>query len=356
MTDHLHAYGGPGIHVPPELSIPLVETAFRRCRHPGWADLRRHSHAWLLQQRLMPVDVARRHIHGLHYTDLIAGYYVGASTAALEAISDFSVWFFAWDDFHGRCAILHRHRAWARLRDVLHAALDAPQRYLDHAEPLVAGMADWMHRFTHLLTPSWAARFGRHFHQIIEGYEQEYGQRVAGRMPALDAYVALRRLTFGYDVWLDCLELAAGQTLPPELLAWDEYRRAGLASQEFSGWYNDLCSLPKEAAAGEIHNLGMCLMHQYGLSLPQAVAETRRRIETRVQDFLQAEAQLLRRLDAATLPTEIDRTARHCVFNMRNWTSSVYWFHHESTRYRVADWQDGARPPYVTDAQETRVP
>jgi epi-isozizaene synthase len=337
--------------VPAELAIPMIETAFRRQRHKDWPRLRKHSHAWLLKQRLMPVDIAQNHADGLRYTNLIADYYVGAPTAALEVISDFSTWFFVWDDVHGRYALLRRDHEWQQLRDELHEVLNAPELHLSNPAPLVAGLADCVRRFNEQLSQRWAHRFALHFHEVIEGYDREYHQRIAGQPPSVEAYISLRCLTFGYRVWLDCLELAAGQELPPEIIGWNEYQRAGMASQEFSGWYNDLCSMPKELAAGEIHNLGICLMHHHGLSLNQAITETRHRIEDRVKDFVLAEQQLLRRLEAAHLPSDVDMTARHCAFNMRNWISSVYWFHHESARYRVEDWQDSSRPPYVSDAE-----
>lgn len=351
MDSHPNACSEYVASVPPELAIPLVETAFHRDRHPGWPHLREHSHAWLLEQRLMPEDIAQNHADGLRYTNLIAGYYVGASSSALEVISDFSIWFFVWDDFHGRCAFHRRDREWQRLERDLHLALGAPERHLHDANPLVAGLADCAHRFNAQLPKRWASRFARHFHAVIEGYSQEYVQRIVGQVPGVEAYKALRCLTFGYWVWLDCLELAAGRELPPEIIAWDEYQRAGLASQEFSGWYNDLCSLPKELAAGEIHNLGICLIHHYGLTPEQAILETRRRIECRVKDFLLAEQQLLHRLQMSDLPPDVDNAVRHCAFNMRNWISSVYWFHHESTRYRVMDWPDSSQPPYVRDTE-----
>jgi len=148
-----------------------------------------------------------------------------------------------------------------------------------------------------------------------------------------------------YWVWLDCLELAAELALPSDVIAWCEYRDAGLASQEFSGWYNDLCSLPKELASGELHNLGISLIH--GLSLSEATEELRRQVTARVQDFLEAEQALQRRLEQVHLAPETENAVRHCPFNMRNWISSVYWFHHESGRYRVEDWEDRAWPPYI---------
>ncbi|HWJ07901.1 MAG TPA: hypothetical protein VNS46_00910, partial [Nocardioides sp.] len=46
---------------------------------------------------------------------------------------------------------------------------------------------------------------------------------------------------------------------------------------------------------------------------------------------------------------ELSAAVRACVGNMRNWFSSVYWFHHESGRYMVDTWDDRSTPPYVTN-------
>ena len=75
------------------------------------------------------------------------------------------------------------------------------------------------------------------------------------------------------------------------------YRRAALLSQEFAAWYNDLCSLPKEIAGDEVHNLGISLIHHQGLTLEEAVTEVRRRVEECISEFLTAEKDVLRLAD-----------------------------------------------------------
>ncbi|MGK9235680.1 hypothetical protein KXS07_28460 [Inquilinus limosus] len=345
-----------GVVVPPQLAMPMVEATFPRHLHSYWPELRSRCNAWLVEKRLMPPDAVQAHADGLRYTNLIAGYYVGASPPVLQAIADFSAWFFVWDDRHGRDAALRRDGDWGRLRDALHQATDAPPRHLRHPDPLVAGLADSVDRLQAHLSDRWNARFAGHFHAVIDAYDREYRERIAGTVPTVEDYVALRRHTFGDWVWLDCLELAAGRELPPEIHASDAYLCAGLASQEFCSWYNDLCSFPKELAAGELHNLGISLIHHEGLSVEQATVELRRRTVGRVTDFLRAETEVLRILETTGASPEIEAAVRHCLFNMRNWFSSTYWFHHESGRYRVADWADSALPPYVSDTWEREVP
>jgi epi-isozizaene synthase len=329
----------------------VIEAAFPRRLHPYWPRLQENTRSWLLEKRLMPADKVEEHADGLCYTDLMAGYYIGAPDEALQAIADYSAWFFVWDDRHDRDIVHRRPAAWRRLRYRLHTALDSPRDHLHHPDPLVAGFADSVARLCSFLGPKWNARFGRHFHAVIEAYDREFRNRALGCVPTVAAYLELRRLTFAHWIWTDLLEVSAQYELPDAVRKNPAYRRAALLSQEFAAWYNDLCSLPKEIAGDEVHNLGISLIHHEGLTLEEAVTEVRRRVEKCVSGFLAAEKEALRFADALSDGTvrekEMGGAVRAMVANMRNWFSAVYWFHHESGRYRVDSWSDRSTPPYV---------
>ncbi|MFJ5531378.1 epi-isozizaene synthase [Streptomyces sp. NPDC093261] len=339
------------IAVPPALCLPVIETAFPRRLHPYWPRLQEKTRSWLLEKRLMRADKVEEHADGLRYTDLMAGYYLGAPDEVLQAIADYSAWFFVWDDRHDRDIVHRRPAAWRKLRFQLHAALDAPGHHLHQADPLVAGLADSVGRLYAFLGERWNARFARHFHAVIEAYDREFRNRTRGTVPTVEAYLELRRLTFAHWIWTDLLELSAGYELPDAVRKHPAYRRAALLSQEFAAWYNDLCSLPKEIAGDEVHNLGISLVQHEGLTLEEAVGEMRRRIEECISGFLAAEKEALRfadsLVDVSVEGKELGDVVRAIVANMRNWFSAVYWFHHESGRYRVDSWDDRATPPYV---------
>ncbi|MEV5530543.1 epi-isozizaene synthase [Streptomyces prunicolor] len=341
------------IAVPPSLSLPVIEAAFPRQLHPYWPRLQEKTRVWLLEKRLMSGDKVREYADGLCYTDLMAGYYLGAPDEVLQAIADYSAWFFVWDDRHDRDIVHQRPDAWRRLRFRLHAALDSPRHHLLHPDPLVVGFADSMMRIYSFLPDTWNARFARHFHAVIEAYDREFRNRTEGTVPTVEEYLALRRLTFAHWIWTDLLEASAGLELPDSVRKHPGYRRAALLSQEFAAWYNDLCSLPKELAGDEVHNLGISLITHEGLTLEETVAEVRRRVEECIAEFLVAEQDTLRladRLDDGTVRgMELSAAVRTCLGNMRNWFSTVYWFHHESGRYMVDSWDDRSTPPYVNN-------
>nr|WP_229815866.1 epi-isozizaene synthase [Streptomyces lucensis] len=331
----------------------MVESAFPRRLHPYWPRLQEKTRQWLLEKRLMPADKVREYADGLCYTDLMAGYYLGAPDEVLQAIADYSAWFFVWDDRHDRYVVHGRTGDWRRLRYRLHAALDAPRHHLRHPDPLVGAFADSVLRLYGFLSRTWNQRFARHFHAVIEAYDREFRNRNEGRVPRVEEYLTLRRHTFAHWIWTDLLEPSAGYEFPDAVRKKPAYRRAALLSQEFAAWYNDLCSLPKEIAGDEVHNLGISLITHEGLTLEEAVDEVRRRVERCVSEFTEAERDVLRLADDLADGTvhgkELSSAVRTCVGNMRNWFSTVYWFHHESGRYRVDSWDDRSTPPYVTN-------
>ncbi|MGW2885660.1 epi-isozizaene synthase [Streptomyces griseoruber] len=339
--------------VPPSLSLTVIEAAFPRHLHPYWPRLQEKTRSWLLEKGLMPADKVAEYADGLCYTDLMAGYYLGASEEVLQAIADYSAWFFVWDDRHDRDAVHGRAAQWRRLRFRLHAALDAPAAHLRHPDPLVAGLADSVGRLFAFLPGTWNARFRRHFHAVIDAYDREFRNRLQGRVPLVDEYLALRRLTFAHWIWTDLLELSAGCELPDAVRKHPSFRKAALLSQEFAAWYNDLCSLPKEIAGDEVHNLGISLITHEGLTLEEAVDDVRRRVEECISGFIDVEKDVLRLADRLADGTvrgkELGAAVRACLANMRNWFSSVYWFHHESGRYTVDSWDDRSTPPYVNN-------
>ncbi|QDQ13585.1 terpene synthase family protein [Streptomyces spectabilis] len=348
------------VSVPPALALPVVESEFPRHLHPYWPKLQEKSRAWLLEKRLMPPDKVAAYADSLCYTDLVAGYYIGAPDELLAAIADLSSWFFGWDDRHDRDAVHGRSTGWRRLCAGLHETLQDPRAQLHHEDPLVAGFADCVLRLYAHLGPRWNERFARHFHPVIDAYDHEFGNRRTGTVPSVEAYIELRRLTFAHWVWIDLLEPTARQELPDAVRKHPAYRAAALATQDFSAWYNDLCSLPKELAGDEVHNLGISLIHHEGLSLQQAVAEVHRRVSDCVSDFLAVEPEVLsladELIDGSAAGRKASAALQSCVFNMRNWFSSVYWFHHESGRYRVESWDDRSLPPYVSDAPGPELP
>ncbi|GAA3688480.1 terpene synthase family protein [Lentzea roselyniae] len=334
--------------VPATTRLAVVENEFTRHWHPYRWQLRETTLQWIVEQRLISDDVVNTYSEDLLcYTDLIAGYYVGDSSSVVQAIADFSAWFFLWDDRHSIDVRHRRDQQWWQLSAELRQSLRHPAQHRDHPEPLVAAFADSVGRIFGQLGQAWDERFAEHMDGIFVAYDREYRNLIVNQVPTVADYLQLRRWTFGHDVWIDLLELTAGCELPPSIQLDDTYQRAAHASQEFASSYNDLCSMPKEIAAGDIHNLGICFMHHEGLDEEQAQAAVRLHVIDCITRFGQAESEIPALWNAGRCTRKIRTAVESCVFNMRNWISSTYWFHHESSRYRPQDWDNPAWPPYL---------
>ncbi|GAB2712925.1 terpene synthase family protein [Nocardia thraciensis] len=348
INDELGAHSTATPGVPTAVRIPMIEDGFVRRWHRGRWDVRRTCKQWMAEQGLLSASVADSYADDLlGYTDLVSGYYVGASADVVQAIADFSVWFFCWDDRH---SVYARHRtddAWWELSATLRRAVEQPARYVSHTEPLSAAFAESVGRLYGRLGPRWDARFAGHMAGVFDAYDREYRNLAGGVVPTVTEYLQLRRWTFGHDVWIDLLELTAGRELPSAVRSHRVYQRAAHASQEFASSYNDLCSLPKELSAGDIHNLGICLMHHDGRSVAAAQRAVRDHVIDCVHRFVAAETELRSLWGPADWPLTVLAAVESCVSNMRNWISSTYWFHHESGRYRMQKWADPAWPPYI---------
>lgn len=82
-----------------------------------------------------------------------------------------------------------------------------------------------------------------------------------GDCPTVSEYVKMRSVTGGLDILTFVLAALDGIRLPKSLLADPAIRRLTDASHNVCCWHNDLVSLNKELASGEVHNLILVLQN-----------------------------------------------------------------------------------------------
>ncbi|MGI9049673.1 MAG: terpene synthase family protein, partial [Rubrobacteraceae bacterium] len=82
-----------------------------------------------------------------------------------------------------------------------------------------------------------------------------------GDYPTVSEYVKMRSVTGGLDILTFVLAALDGVRLPKGLLDDPAIRRLTDASHNVCCWHNDLVSLNKELASGEVHNLILVLQN-----------------------------------------------------------------------------------------------
>lgn len=124
---------------------------------------------------------------------------------------------------------------------------------------------------------------------------REISYQRRGECPTLLEYVEMRSVTGGLDILTFVLAGLDGVRLPKRLLEQPTIKRLTTASHNICCWHNDLVSLNKELASGEVHNL-IIVLHQDPeatcASLTGAVDVAERMILEEIDTFLELEAEV----------------------------------------------------------------
>ena len=151
--------------------------------------------------------------------------------------------------------------------------------------PLVSALRDIWYRVGGRMTENWRAVFARHYLGYLSGCEWEVANRARGRIPPLHEFVPNRRHAGAIWPSLDLLEYAADAPLPDALRSHPLLLEARTACADVVCWSDDLLTVDKERAHGDVHNLVIVLEHQTGCDEQTAFDKAGERIASRIADF-----------------------------------------------------------------------
>ena len=217
---------------------------------------------------------------------LAAGFHPFAGREELRLISDFYAWMFLQDDRRDESAV-GRHPG--RLSDSDRRFLevlegDVPER---HDGPAVHALGDLSERLGLLAPgPAWVRRFVRGVEKYFEASLWEAANRARGTVPDPEDYARMRPLTAGLGVDDELIELAGEARLFGGAREHPTVRRLTLASHNAVCWANDVFSLGKELAHGDVHNLVVVLAHAEGLGLQEALDRVAEVHDEEVRNFV----------------------------------------------------------------------
>jgi hypothetical protein len=303
--------------------------------------LEEHLHGWVRRHGLVRSEAAARRFDAARFGYFAACVYPTAPNPAPAA--EWVTWLFMFDDQFDDGPLGRRPDEVAGLLSGLRAVLPVDLRPVSPPAGLAAALAGIWAAVAPAMTPAWRRRFVRHAGAYLDSYRQEAVNRRHGRPPDLPAYIELRRATGAVPTCLDMIEVAAGFSLPPALAGSHGYRALALAANDIICWTNDILSVDKELARGEVNNLVLVLRHATGRSLPASVRCAVDMLAGRWRDFLAA---------AAALPLAPDDGPElaYCVAAMKQWIAGSLHWHQSSARYREVHRTVGQqRPDYLDD-------
>lgn len=204
----------------------------------------------------------------------------------LRLLSDFYAWMFLQDDLRDESEVGHSPD---RLSDSDRRSLavlegDEPS---GSDGPVVHAVCDLRERFASIAPgPMWMRRFTRAIRSYLEATVWEASNRARGVVPDPEAYLRMRPLTGGLDIDEELIGLSEDARLPRWVLDDRSVKRLTEASFNVVCWSNDILSLEKELAHGDVHNLVIVLGEATGLSLEEAARRVVEMHNAEVRDFI----------------------------------------------------------------------
>ncbi|GAA2083798.1 hypothetical protein GCM10009801_44480 [Streptomyces albiaxialis] len=287
--------------------VPDIACPFPFSVNPHAERARAHLRHWTHETGLIRGERARRRFEHADFGWFAALVYPTAPPERLDLLADWFAWLFLVDDQLDDGSFGRSPEQLAevigQMREVLDRSPDetaaepspspTPALAPSSRLPVVASLADLWRRTAEGTSARWRARFAGHLAQCLTtAAVWEAGNRLSGRVPPEDEYVANRRHTGAIYVCMDLIEIAESAELPPEIEESAAYLTALDAACDVVCWVNDVYSLAKERALGEFHNLVHIVGHQRGLPDDKALCEVVRAVAGETARYLAAEAEL----------------------------------------------------------------
>lgn len=270
----------------------------------------------------------------------------------IELLAEWAAWLFVFDDEFDEAGDPYER---ARLVDPVLTEVRAiltgsmPVSDPGPTNVLTAALADMWPRTARLMSDGWRARFTRHLCAYVAVYKSEISNRRFGPAPSLQEYLPFRRIVSAVDVCWDMIEAAMGASLPEHLVESGPCRKVWQAANDITCWTNDIISLNKEYARGDLNNLVAVLQHADDSTWSAAAAKAADMVAERTGDFSHAcrELEASRRLLPCT-DTEWELLLRS-IEAMRYWMAGSRHWHLWSRRYQDVEYAGPQQNPSYYD-------
>ncbi|GGW13719.1 hypothetical protein GCM10018980_15860 [Streptomyces capoamus] len=250
---------------------------------PGLEGARQHNLDWVRRTGLAGDDRSLAWYASWDMPRLAALGFPYAHGPHLDLLADAMGFFFVFDDqFDGPLGRdpAETARVCQTLIDIAHGVPPPPD-----ADPCTTAFADIRTRGTDGAHPAWTARTAHEWEYYFAAQAHEARGRLRGTPADPDAYLQVRRGIAANDLPLSLGERAAGLTVPASAFHSPELRIMRRAAIDVTLMCNDVYSLEKEEARGDVDNLVLVLERARHLTRDQALTAARHEVERRVRRF-----------------------------------------------------------------------
>ncbi|GGZ51125.1 hypothetical protein GCM10010387_51880 [Streptomyces inusitatus] len=276
---------------------------------------------------------------------LLAAYcHPEAGEADLTLTAKWMAWLFLLDDridesVLGRDAdLLEEH-----LHDLQATALGTPTAPTAAARPMARALEEIIAEASAGMSGAWRLRFRRHVSDYLSAGVWQAAHRQAAQIPGPDVFPHWRRAFGAIMPTFDLVERAHGGALPSSVYYSRPYQDLLIAAADLVCWTNDLMTVDKEAAHGDLHNLVLVVAHDRLQDRPTAAAEVSAACERRLHAYTAGCRDLTALTAALRLPDAVRHHADHCAAALRVWTRGHLEWGLRTPRYRIGTAREEGR-------------
>ncbi|MFI1653074.1 terpene cyclase [Streptomyces avidinii] len=300
---------------------------------PDLEGARRRNLAWVRRTGLVTGDRSLDWYASWDMPRLAALGYPYARGPVLDLCVDAMGFFFFDDDqFDGPLGRdpAQTARVCQQLIDIVHGAPADPG-----ADAWSRAFADVWVRSTRGAHPAWTARTAHEWEYYFASHAHEAMGRLRGAPADMETYLQVRRGIAATDLALSLGERAA-DTVPAAAFHAPQLRIMRQAAIDVTFMCNDVYSLEKEEARGDMDNLVLVLEHTRPLSRDEAVTAARNEVDLRVGRFRELAGQLPALCSRLELSDGERAAVSTYVSIMTAWMSGYHAWQTETLRYRTA--------------------
>jgi hypothetical protein len=299
--------------------------------------------------RLVLSVAAGRHFDAICVGRLAARVYGDAmAVEKQQVVTDWLSWLFVFDDQVDEGDVGRRPEHLASMLDIILPRSDTISAAADH--PLAGALADLWRRIQPGMSQEWRHRFLQHVAEYFQACCWEATNRAADRVATPAVFPAMRRTAGAVVPSLDLIEFACDLELPIQLRVHPLYLELVIAAADVICWTDDLFTVEKEMAHGDVHNLVIVLAHHDGCTVDAASQRVNSLLTERLEAFFGAERRLCDSLDVLGISGPQQEQVEWWIRSLRTWMRGHLDWGLETPRYQERQVATtSASPGYLDD-------
>ncbi|MET4545670.1 hypothetical protein ABIE26_002988 [Pedobacter africanus] len=266
----------PELYCPANTAIsPFVDEAILQVRE------------WIIRFKLIPHYLLAKY-ESQRFVHMTARFYPKITLTRLVLLSKFFTLLFLSDDELDHESNRKSQSFWREFAQQFMGVISGDLYFPPGSgNPAFEALTDCWSDMRRLSSLAWQRKFAESLKQMYRAAFWENANLVEGKRITIAEYIQLRQYLGAANIATDAIEFAYPDLhLPGEIMELPQIYTMVEKCRDTICWANDLFSLAKELEHGGVHNLVMLIQAEQGLSLRRAIAETVRKHNNDVLEFL----------------------------------------------------------------------